>query len=116
MRIEIKKNNLATAIIVTFHTKTERFKSDYERIKFFRELYGWKQIVPKNNKRYLYRRTGLLDEIPHAKIADSSFMVAANNIQQIIDFFNEWEDKVEYDIMKIMMEKRELMRRIENNL
>jgi hypothetical protein len=113
MKIEIRKKNLATAVIITFHTKSEKFQSNYERIKFFRELYGWKQVVPKNDKKYFYRRNGLLDEMPHAKVADSSFMVAMRNLEQIMKFFRGWEDKVEYDIMEVMMKRRELMKRFE---
>jgi hypothetical protein len=114
MKIEIRKNNnIITAVIITFHTNAEKFDSDYERIKFFRELYGWNQIVPKNEKRYLYRRNGLLDEIPHAKIADSSFMVAQNHIEQIMKFFKEWHDKVECDMMEVMMKRREMLKRFE---
>jgi len=113
MRIEIRKNGMANVVIITFHTKTEKFDSDYERIKFFRELYGWNQVVPKNDKRYFYRRSGLLDEIPHAKVADSAFMIAINNLERMTSFFKEWEGKVQIDIMEVMMKRREMLKRFE---
>ena len=111
MRIEIQRNG-ANAVIITFHTHTERFESAYERSKFFRELHGWKQTVPKNGKRYLYRRSGLLDEVPHIKIADSAFIVAMKNMQRMLQYFKEWSDKVEYDMMEIMMRDQALMRKL----
>ena len=111
MRIEIQKNG-ANAVIITFHTQTERFESDYERSKFFRELHGWKQTVPKNGKKYLYRRAGLLDEVPHIKIADSAFIVAMKNMQRMLQYFQGWSDKVEYDMMEIMMHDEALIRKL----
>jgi hypothetical protein len=107
MRIEIRKG-FGTAVIISFHTKSDKFNSDYERSKFFRELHGWKQTIPKNNKKYLYRRTGLLDEIPHMKIADSVFAIAAEHMKRVEEFFREWENKVDYDLMEVMMRKNKL--------
>lgn len=109
MRIEIKRDAMAPAIIITFHTKSEKFDSDYERMKFFRGLHGWKQMVPKEHKKYIYRRRGLLDEVPHSKIADSVFMMALEHMKRVSDYFNEWEDKVDFEIMKVMVEKQRLL-------
>lgn len=91
-------------IIIAFHTNRDSFESDYERSKFFKDLHGWKQTVPKENKKYLYHRNGLLDEVPHMKIADSVFAVAAEHMERIEEFFDQWESKVEYDIIEAMME------------
>lgn len=103
MTIEIRRR-MERAIIVTFHTNRDSFESDYERSKFFKSLHGWKQTVPKENKKYLYHRSGLLDEIPHMKIADSVFAVAAEHMKRIEEFFDGWQEKVEYDIIEAMME------------
>ncbi len=108
MRIEVRKKGLKQAVIITFHTKN--FNSDYERSKFFRELHGWKQTVPRENKKYFYRRKGVLDEVPHVKIADSVFMVAMENMRRMMDFFDEWEDKVECDMMEILLSREKLRR------
>ena len=113
MKIEVRRNGVPVAI-VTFHTMVEKFDSDYDRSKFFRELHGWKQTVPKNGKRYLYRRPGLLDEVPHIKVADSAFIVAMNHMQRVMDYFEEWHDKVEYDMMKLMMNDRRLLKQLLN--
>mgnify|MGYP001619007617 FL=1 len=93
-------------VIITFRTRSERFESDYERNKFFRGLYGWKQIVPKNHRRYLYHRAGLLDDIDHEKIADSVLMVAMKDMQRVMRYFQQWNDKVECEAMEVYVRKR----------
>jgi hypothetical protein len=107
MRIEIRRN-MRTAVIISFRTRKDEFESDYERSKFFRELYGWKQTVPKEEKKYFYRRNGIMDEIPHIKVADSVFIIAMKNMQRMMKFFDEWNEKVDYEIMEIMMRKNKL--------
>ncbi len=111
MRVEIRRNG-ANAVIITFHTHADKFESDYERSKFFRELHGWNQTVPKNGKKYLYRRDGLLDEIPHIKVADSAFIVAMEHMQRMMKYFGEWSDKVECEMMEIMMRDQALIKRL----
>lgn len=102
---------MKTAVIISFRTNRDEFESDYERSKFFRELYGWKQIVPKEEKKYFYRRNGIMDEIPHIKIADSVFIIAMKNMQKMMRFFDEWSNKVDYEMMEIMM-KRDRLKKI----
>jgi hypothetical protein len=111
MRIEVRKNGVPVAII-TFRTRPENFDSDYERIKFFKELHGWKQTVPRNGKKYLYHRNGILDEVPHIKIADSAFMVAMENMKRVMDYFDEWSDKVECDMFQVMMNDRKKLEQL----
>lgn len=111
MKIEVRKNGVPVAI-VTFHTHMNRFESDYERSKFFRDLHGWKQTVPKNGKRYLYHRKGLLDEVPHVKVADSAFIVALDHMQRVMRYFDEWANKVEYDMMKMITQDREMIKKL----
>lgn len=94
MKIEIKKKGNRTAILITFHTQSEKFKSPSERNKFFAELYGRKQIIPKENKKYIYRREGLLDTMNHIKVDNSVFIVALEQMKRMEKFFKEWEDKV----------------------
>ena len=111
MRVIVRKNS-NNAVIITFHTHVSRFESDYERSKFFRELHGWNQTVPKNGKRYVYRRPGLLDEVPHIKVADSAFIVAMENMQRMLKYFDEWSNKVECEMMQIMMQDPAMIRKL----
>ncbi len=110
MKIEIRRDG--AAVIVTFDTVAERFESDYERNKFFRELHGWNQSVPGHGKRYEYRRPGLLDGIPHVRVADSAFIVALEHMKQVEQFFDEWHEKVNCEMMKVMMQDREVIRKL----
>ena len=111
MRIEVQKNGVPVAII-TFHTNPQKFDSDYERIKFFKELHGWKQTVPKNGKRYMYHRPGLLDEVPHVKLADSAFMVAMEHMDQVRKYFDVWADKVHCEMFKAMINDQKRIRQL----
>jgi hypothetical protein len=111
MRIEIRRNN-APAILITFNTRAEKFESNYERSKFFRELHGWEQTVPRNERRYRYHRPGLLDEVPHMRVNDSVFIVAMEHMRRMEEFFEQWSEKVECDMMQIFVERDRLL----NNL
>lgn len=92
------------AILVCFNINSEKFESNYERNKFFRGLYGWKQIIIKKEKKYVYRREGLLDEIPHIKVDQSSFIIPEKEFEKIIRFFEGWADKVIWKTFKILLE------------
>ena len=105
------------AVLVCFSVKSERFESHYERNKFFRGLYGWKQMIskkvvegekPKTQKEfYTYRREGLLDDIPHKKVDQSSFIVPEDESDRIIGFMEEWHDKVMWKTFKVLLDNFE---------
>lgn len=92
-------------MLISFSVKSEKFDSNYERNKFFRELYGWKQTVPKENKTYEYHRNGVLDEMPHVKVDQSSFMIPEDNFDEITDFFEEWSNKVIWRTFKVLLDR-----------
>jgi hypothetical protein len=96
------------AVLVMFSVKSQEFSSNYERNKFFRALYGWKQIIPKEKKEYVYQREGLLDEMPHMKVGQSSFIVPEDNFDKIFDFFDEWSKKVMWKNFKVLLEDNDL--------
>lgn len=93
------------AVIITFSVKTKKFDSHYERNKFFRGLYGWKQIVRKKKKRYVYNREGLLDEIPHFKVDQSLFLIAKRHLERMRKFFEEWDDKIKWDAFDVLLDE-----------
>ena len=92
-------------VLICFNTESGKFESNYERNKFFRGLYGWKQIIPKEKKTYTYEREGLLDEIPHKKVDQSSFFVEEDDFDTIMKFFKEWHDKVICKTFKVLLEE-----------
>ncbi len=112
MRVEIRKEKGNTAILISFDTVKEKFESTTERNKFYRELHGWKQIVVKKSKKYEYNREGLMNEIPHIKVSDSVFIVAMEHMKRMMNFFDEWEDKVELKTFPVLLDKKE-MREVE---
>ncbi len=95
------------AILITFSVESKKFSSNYERNKFFRELYGWKQIIKKEEKRYTYRRTGLLDEIPHLKVDQSMFIILEKHMQKMIEFLEDWEDKIRWNKFDVLLDKEQ---------
>jgi hypothetical protein len=101
------------AVLITFSVKTNRFESNSERNKFYRELYGWKQIVKKEERRYIYKREGLLDEIPHIKVDKSMFIIMKRHMDMIRKFLEEWEEKIEWDMFDVLLdeEKEKMLRR-----
>lgn len=103
------------AVLITFSMETKKFENGYERNKFFRGLYGWKQIVSKNQKRYVYRRDGLLDEIPHLRVDRSMFVIMKEHFDRMQRFLEEWEDKVIWNKFDVILDKtqEEMLRRWE---
>lgn len=92
-------------ILITFTVRSKKFKSNYERNKFFRALYGWKQMLRKGDKKYTYEREGLLDRIPHKKVDQSSFIVKTDDFDEIENFFDEWAGKVMSNTFKVLLER-----------
>jgi len=106
------------AVLVAFSVKSRMFEGHYERNKIFRGLYGWKQMVRKEiivgekhkpkEKVYTYRREGLLDEIPHEKVDQSSFIVPENKFDKIEKFMKEWRNKVMWKAFKVLLEDEDI--------
>ena len=92
-------------ILIAFSIKTEKIKNNSEKSRFFKELYGWTQTVPKENKTYSYYREGVLDEMPHVKVAKSSFVIPEDNFDEITDFFEEWSNKVIWRTFKVLLDR-----------
>jgi hypothetical protein len=108
MRIQIKKKGNKTAILVSFDTRNEMFKSPSEKSKFFEELYGRNQTINRGKKKYFYRRDGLMDEIPNIKVDSSVFIVAMEQMKKMEEFMNEWEKKVMFKTFPVLLEENEM--------
>ena len=93
------------AVLICFSIKSRKFKNNYERCKFFKALYGWKQIIPKKKKTYVYERNGLLDKIPHVKVDQSSFIIPKSFFDEINDFLRKWEDKIIWKHFEVLINK-----------
>ena len=108
MRIEIRKDGNNTAILISFDMDCSKFDSSYERNRFFRGLYGWDQVIRKNNSVYRYRRDGVMDEVPHIKVDNSVFIVAMEEMQRILDYFGEWENKIHWKTFQVLLEPEQI--------
>ncbi len=108
MKIEIKKKGGETAVLISFNTEAEKFESASERNRFFWALHGRRQVVIKSEKRYEYHKEGLLEDIPHIKVDNSVFIVAMQHMKRMIEFFNEWEDKVEFKTFPVLLDRKEI--------
>lgn len=93
------------AVLITFTVNTSKFGSISERNRFYKELYGWKQIVKKEERRYIYRREGLLDGIPHLRVDRSIFIVLREHMNKIRKFLKEWEDKIRWDMFDVLLDE-----------
>ncbi len=108
LQVRIKRTGNQTAVLISFDTDSEKFDSVYERNKFFSELHGRKQIVIKDGRRYEYRRDGMLDEVPHLKIANSVFVIMQQHLKMMEQFFDGWEDKVMVKSFPVVLDRSEL--------
>jgi len=95
------------AILIKFSIESKNFDSNTERNKFFRELYGWKQIVTKEEKRYTYDRKGLIDEIPCTKIDKSMLLIQKEYVNEILNFLEEWEEKVNWHLFNVLLDEEQ---------
>jgi|SRR5438445_2256058 len=92
------------AVLFCFSVRSGKFESNSERNKFFKELYGWKQVVSRENKVYKYWREGILDDVPHQKIDQSSFIVPQDHFKKVAGFLSEWHDKVMWKTFEVLLE------------
>jgi hypothetical protein len=109
MKQNKKADNMKTkritnrGVIITFTVKSGA-KKNSEKTKFFKKLYGWTQTIPGKNKEYEYHREGVLDEVPHKKIAQSAFIIPEQDFEKIEEFFEQWQKKVIWNPFKVLIE------------
>jgi len=100
------------AALLTYNTNREYFDSVYERNKFYRGLFGYKQTVKKNGKTYQYEKEGLMDKVPNARIDDSVFIFARKNTEKVESYFHKWEKKVSHHIFTVLVQEKHILDKI----
>jgi len=100
------------ASLLTYNTEREKFESVYERNKFYRGLFGYKQTVKKNGKKYKYDKDGLMDRIPNVRIDDSVFILPESEEKSVEEYFSKWGDKVSYHIFTVMIDDKKILDKI----
>lgn len=103
----------AEAALITYNTEKKNFKSVYERNKFYRGLFGYKQTVRKNGKEYRYEKEGLMDEIPHMRIDDSVFITSTQYVEKVESYFDKWGEKVSKHVFKVVLEDPSIIDKIQ---
>lgn len=93
------------AALVSFCVDSEKFPSNYQRNKFYRGIYGWRQKVSRGGKEYVYDRKGILDRIPHIKVDKSVYIVPVEKLGKVIGYLDKWSGKVDYKIFKVLLEE-----------
>ena len=91
------------AVMFTFTMKSSGV-SNSEKTKFYKELYGWTQTVPGGKKKYVYHREGVIEEMPHEKVDQSSFLVPEGDADKMMDFFDDWSKKVMMRTFKVLLD------------
>ena len=102
------------AALITYNTERKNFDSVYERNKFYRGLFGYKQTVRKNGKEYEYEKDGLMDEIPHLRIDDSVFITPKKCVSRVEEYFEEWGEKVSKHIFTVIIEDSNMIQKIKD--
>ena len=100
------------AALITYNTERENFESVYERNKFYRGLFGYKQTVRKNGKEYRYEKEGLMDEVPHMRIDDSVFITSTQYVEKVESYFEEWGEKVSKHVFRVVLEDPSIIEKI----
>ncbi len=95
-------------VLFSYDTKREKFDSLYDRNKFYRGLFGYKQTVKENGKVYRYEKKGLINKIPHIKVEDSVILVLKEDAKCFEDYLERWGEKVKYRTFKVLLKERDI--------
>jgi len=109
---EIRKR----VVLISFSTKGKKFHTPTERNQFFRELYGFKQVVVKGGKRYNYDREGLLGSMPHIRVEDSVFMVPEDNEREVEQYFDKWKQMVDFHMTRMMLLEKKMLEEMKRQM
>lgn len=95
------------AILFSYDTKKEMFDSLYDRNKFYRGLFGYKQTVKENGKVYRYEKKGLINKLPHIKVEDSVIILGKENSCCMRDYLEKWSPKVDYRTFRVILNNKQ---------
>jgi hypothetical protein len=77
--------------------------------KFVKKLYG--QATSSWEGKYTYRRSGLLDGIPHRKLLRGVVIVRQRDEAEVLGFLKEWRAKVEVRAIRPTVEDLRVLER-----
>lgn len=102
-KTRVEKKAGEKAVMFTYTIRSSGVTNS-EKTRFYKELYGWTQTVPGGKKKYVYHREGVLEDVPHEKVDQSSFLVPEDDADEVTEFFDEWSKKVMMRAFKVLLE------------
>ncbi len=93
------------AVLFTFTTITRKFSTLTERNQFYRGLYGWKQVVRRGTRTYVYEREGILSETPHYRVDKSTIIVPLGHSRRVEEYLDSWTPKVRYSRFIVLVDR-----------
>ena len=85
------------AILFSYDTRREKFDSLYDRNKFYRGLFGYRQTVRENGKVYRYEKKGLINKMPHIKVEDSVIILLEEDSPCLREYLERWSFRIQTD-------------------
>ena len=76
-------NLLPLGVQFTFDAKFER---DYDKVRFYKKLYGY---IDYSNKKYKYKRGGLLSDLKHLRPTRSTIILSLRDAGALRKFFRK---------------------------
>lgn len=104
--------------VVTYSIRWQGKKSSYIYQRFFRAIYGYKQVVSKaNGRRYVYHRPGVLSNCPFIKAGKTTVIIPDTALQPLLNFLktgknpahrfsfvSSWSEIIKYSIAETYVE------------
>ena len=81
--------------------------SSRKAVRFFRELYGYKDY--SNNGKYTYNRSGLLDDISHVKLVRGVIIAKRKDLSTIEDFMGKFGAEYHIQTVKLTEEDQKIL-------
>ena len=96
MRLDI----IPIGILFTFDVSS---KTASQRVVFYRKLYGCSPTSWAKDKKYKYKRKGLLSDVKHLKPTQSTLIVTMKDAQMLRTFFRK--NKIKFSENAVMLQE-----------
>lgn len=101
------------AVLVTYEAKRRNFESMHRRNQFYRGLFGYKQTVKRNGKRYEYDKDGLVDRTGVTRVDDSVIVAKKGCEEPVLEYMRDWE-QVSHHVFKVEVQDRDVKEELQN--
>jgi len=102
------------ALLVTYRAEGRMFDSTYQRNQFYRGLFGYRQTVKRNGKRYKYDKDGIADLSGVTRVDDSALLFVKGRREEILDYMQDWP-QVSHHVFKVEVEDKQLRRQLKDD-